>query len=266
MAAGEYSFGARILDDGVTFFVVECEPPAAPVELLEYPLANYEGSVVSGWHYAESDARLRIAVAGATQAATEASVRALVADLYRAQQQLKLGYADERYWLARLSGQPRITRRTHGFFEVEVEMRTQTSFAWAFLPSSLGLQTALTLVSGTTYHHLHQPAIGGNLYSRPTITITVVAANGMTQLRIENQTLSPVPALIIDRVFANSDVIVIDSATYSVTVNGVATDYEGQFPLLDPRISATNDIDIQATATSAPNLNMGIAWRDRYGA
>lgn len=269
MTASDYSFGLRLLDDPANgYYVDACDVPSAPAELLEYPLGNYEGAIVSGVRYGESDAMVRVKVEGSAQATTETRVSALVTDLYRAQQQLKLGYVDERFWLARLQGRPTITRLTHGMFQVEASFRTTNAFAFANSSSSLINNAALSLVSGTHYSKLMQPTVGGNMYSRPVINITVPGGGpyGMTQIYIENEALTPTPRLTITRAFLAGDFIEIDAETLSVLVNAVQTDYAGQFILLDPRVSAVNDLRVHAIATSTPTLNVQLLWRPRFAA
>lgn len=269
MAAGDYAFGARVLDDGVTYFVTKCKPPASPVALSETALAKFEGSKVSDWTYQEHDCPIEMHVFGANAAATEAARDALIKDLYRGQQNLKLGYQDERYWLARLAGEPMITKKTNGVHMVEAKFRTVKSFAFANAASTATTgAAALAAVAGSEYKATLTPAPGGNIYNRPVFTITVphAAAYGITSLWIVNVTAGAAQTIYVDRAYVVDDVLIVDCENLTTRVNGVAVDPGGSFPFLDPREGATNTVELHVLATSLPTLTFKADWTPRFAA
>lgn len=269
-----YAFGSRALDDidsGGSYLVYKCKAPSAPVELLEHSLGRYEGSHVSDWRYGEGMAELGIAVFGDDAVATELARDTLLRDLYRGQQQLKLGLADERYWLARLAGAPVIEKRNDGLHMIEARFRPESAFAYATAPGVLTVgPSALTSLGGGEYVLELAPTVGGNIYARPLITITFPAAGGspfgVTSLWVKNNSFSPAPALYVDRTYAASNILTIDCSTFAVEVNGSPVDFAGQFITLDPREGTTNDIEVHVLASSTPTLTAKLDWTPRWSA
>ena len=136
MAAGDFSFGNRLLNDNVNFFVETAQPPAAPQNLERDDFARREGGMIT---YIRYRAHV-ITVVGTIRSLTSASdceslKDALFADLYTGEQNLKLGYQDERYWKATLDGEA-LTWRMHGLmYKYEAHFWAPDSFAYALSPS-----------------------------------------------------------------------------------------------------------------------------------
>lgn len=125
-----------------------------------------------------------------------------------------------------------------------------------------------SLSAAGTYAYTLTPTVGGTIYSRPAFTITLPSDidYGISEIRIANTSVSPSVQITITRTFAPGDVLIVNSDTYAVTVNGVAVDFEGGFPLLDPRAGTTNSIVIYAVAQTAPTLSPIIDWVPRFAA
>ena len=123
--------------------------------------------------------------------------------------------------------------------------------------------------AGVSFSYTLTPTVGGTIYSRPRLTITIPNAGidyGISKIRILNTTASPDQEFIVTRVFVPGDVLVIDSDTFLCQVNGVPADFSGQFVTLDPRLGTTNSIVIYAVATDAPSLTPVLDWTSRYAA
>lgn len=128
-----------------------------------------------------------------------------------------------------------------------------------FLPANPGAQAWLYAL---------MPTVGGTAPSRPVFIITYPLGPdyGLTQLRIVNASLSPSPQITVIRTFSPGDVLIIDCDELSVEVNSTPVDFFGAFPLLDPRVGATNAINLYAWAASAPTLTPEIDWTPRFAA
>ena len=109
------------------------------------------------------------------------------------------------------------------------------------------------------------PTIGGTAPSRPVYTLTLPATDySIQQVYIINSSADPDQQIMIRRTFRPGDVIVINCDTFAVTVNGEAADFDGVFPLLDPRLGTTNTIDFYAIAADTPILTPQIDWTKRW--
>jgi hypothetical protein len=86
---------------------------------------------------------------------------------------------------------------------------------------------------------------------------------GLTKLWIINNSLSPPWKLAVIKTFAAGDVVIIDCAALTATINAVtAANTEGAYPILDPRVT-DNAIEVHAIATSPPTLTVetDATWR-----
>lgn len=263
---GSLTFGARNLHDYTNYHLHGADLPAVQVGLSIEQLAGIEAASLTLIRYPSAIASLQ----GVVEADTEALVRAarddLLKDLSNGEQQLRLGLDDERYWLARLQ-QATFTRINDGAYRYSAEMALLRPFAYANAAnSSVVNNSALTLVTGSHYSKSLSVPVGGNVFTWPTITIAVPGGGpyGLTSVWVVNAQTSQV--LTVLRTYAVSETLIIetDIALQTVKVNGVAVDYFGGFPYLNPQLGATNDIEIHATATSVPTLNVTIASRNRY--
>ncbi len=154
-------------------------------------------------------------------------------------------------------------------WQYEVGFLAATPYAEA-AAASQDTQAALLLVTigGGQFEKTFAPTVGGTAFARPTFTATITTASSysITDLQIANTSVSPVQAITIIQALVADDVIVFNSDTFVVTVNGVAAAVtKGQFPLLDPVVGATNTIRVRASASSAPTLTPFVTdWTARY--
>lgn len=262
MAAGDYAFGSANLHDRVSYFVTRARPPVVPTELLRMPLARFEGSAITQTRYGENTATIEGRVKGTSLANLEANLDALLLNLTNGQQNLKLGRQDERYWQARLQGSPSFERRSPDSFAYSAEFLVANPFGnAAALTTPANDTSAMSSLGGGLYRKTVVETAGGNIYARPRWTLTITTLGGTTQVTVRNTTTGE--ALIVARAFALNDILVVDSETQVVTVNGTAADYSGTFPLLDPRLGA-NSIQLDALAASLPAITYARQWRSRF--
>ncbi len=71
-------------------------------------------------------------------------------------------------------------------------------------------------------------------YQQPIFTITYSAISGGTNKAVIIGNSGNGQEITISRTWATSDVLVVDCAKSNVTVNGIATDFTGAFPLFAP--------------------------------
>lgn len=105
MAAYDVSFGSFLMNTGSYTVTRDLPIQASGPEQLRQPFAVREGSAVVQTRSGERVIQVNGSVAGADAATMQANRDALVLALGNGQQNLKVGYADERYYKARLMGE-----------------------------------------------------------------------------------------------------------------------------------------------------------------
>lgn len=106
MAAFDVSFGSFNMNDGGSYIVTRDLPiGVAGPDILRAPFAVREGSANMQRRQAERSIDINGSVSGAGAATMQANRDALVLALGNGEQALKLGYADERYYMASLMGE-----------------------------------------------------------------------------------------------------------------------------------------------------------------
>lgn len=82
----------------------------------------------------------------------------------------------------------------------------------------------------------------GSIRAKPVVILNVTAASAVTGITFRNNTRGE--AIQLTHAIVAGDYVKFDSETLEVTINGVAQDYDGGFPLLDTgENSFTIDID-----------------------
>lgn len=268
MAAYEISFGGVDLNDGSAYRVLRSTPIRAAGPVLQHSeLAAREGAIVTDTRHPSRMIDLSGVVQAADFDTLEDNRDALVRALSNGVQALKLGYQDERYWNARLVGeveQERLGGPRAWFWKAR--LLAADPFAYAAAATTTNDNNALSNIAGSLYKKAIAVTVGGNIYSRPTLTITVPSGGpyGMTRIAVINATVSPTEALTVLRTWAADEVLVINCDTFSVTVDGVEVNYAGNFPVFDRRAGTTNSIEVHATASSTPTLNCSFVHTPRW--
>lgn len=260
-------FGARHLNTGINFIVDSINSLDAPnLELAAYPLGTTDGSSGGFTRYAAKQLTVNGRLIARSIVGKQQLVDWLGRDLAKGLQKLYVGAPDDRYYYARLQGS--LT------FQASMEFPQETGyaapllaldpFAYANVASSSVNNAQSTTVSGDQRHKVLTLTPGGSIYSWPLVTITVPAGGpyGTTSIWVTNITTGQ--TITIARTWAANDILLIDCAAKTVTVNGVRVDYAGTFPYLDPRQGATNAFEINSTSTSQPTLNTTVAWTSRF--
>lgn len=98
----------------------------------------------------------------------------------------------------------------------------------------------------------------GTAPARPIVYVNMTQATGATSIAIENKTTGE--KIEYSNTLNQNDIIEFNTETLEVLRNGVANDYDGAFPFLEP---GHNIISTQITSTSH-NANITIKWLNSY--
>lgn len=141
-------------------------------------------------------------------------------------------------------------------------------------PALRHVRTPVAVVAvqtSTLFSYTMAPTIGGNVPTRPIFRVTLPSDvdYGVSQIQIVNTSLNPDQSMTVPFTYGPGYILEIDSDRFTVKVNGVqvtGTIY-GSYPLLDPRVGATNNIVIYITALSQPaSITPEIDWTSRWAA
>lgn len=271
MALGSVKWGTLNLNDYTNYTVLPSglSLPKLQPSLNTMPFATNEGSNLAFERYGEVSATIRgwFSPSGDTEVAVQASRDTLAAAL-QGENDLRLGFVDERYWRARFNGVQFDYINPLGL-EYQANFQCLKPFAYAnAAETNVVNNSALSVVAGTLYKKSINVPTAGNMYTWPSFTIAVPAGGpyGMTEIWIFNVTTGQ--SMIIARTFAASQSYTfdMDAQTYFWTNASplpVPVNYTGQRVYLTPA-TTPNVIEIYARATSTPTLNVTIAYRSRF--
>lgn len=179
------------------------------------------------------------------------------------------GFQDERFYVnAELTDKLEINWNENDWAEIFWLARfyCPDPMLYSATASQLLDTSALGLVTSGEYSKTVVITPGGTTAAWPRyrVDVPVLGPYGITALWLVNTSLTDSPTLKIVKTLAASDLVIIDAAEMSVTINGVEVDYSGSFPAIDPRPGATNTLELHVLATSTPTLNCQFNWRSRY--
>lgn len=140
------------------------------------------------------------------------------------------------------------------------------TFTMTFICSSAyGTDTsATTVVSATAVttspKSITTSVFGGTApYQLPTISYTLTSFTGATSNTITFANSTTGQSISISRTWAAADVVVVNTLTKSVTVNGTAVDYQGVFPWFAPGVAGTfvvsDDMTVRSGSVTMTNTN-----------
>lgn len=115
--------------------------------------------------------------------------------------------------------------------------------------------TASDVTAGT---HTETFTVTGTYKPQPIITITFTAESGATAVSVENETTGE--TIVIEQNFSVDDVLVINTETQKVTLNGTQIDFSG--PMIDFDIGS-NTVNIDVSSTSH-TYDLDITYNPRY--
>lgn len=100
--------------------------------------------------------------------------------------------------------------------------------------------------------------MGGNVPSKPIITLDINSATALTTIEFANVTTGE--SITITETFSGGDTVIINTKTKAVTINGAEVDYAGVFPVF---VVGANSYSIDYTST-AHNVDSTITWQNYY--
>lgn len=263
MAWGTVKIGALDINDYTTYVVNGLTYPGFVNSITRLGRAAAAGSVASFIRNPEVEFSIEGWIHGDTEAAVEASRDALLIAL-RGEMEVRLGFQDLRYWLARLTAIEWEIINPLGY-AYSAEFVALEPFAYANAAATdVTSTTALSLVSGSTYKKTVNVPVAGTALTWPYITVEIPAGGpyGITEIYVYNPATDQ-RIQLLPSAFAASDIFTLDGENGEYKQDGVEIDYYGQGIQLDPA-AGTNALEVWAVATSTPTLNVTVAYRNRY--
>lgn len=101
---------------------------------------------------------------------------------------------------------------------------------------------------------------GGEIDPEPTINVTVNSETAMTVFKITSDDTGESITITPGSGFSAGDILIIDSRSKSVLLNGAAQDYAGIFPLFAVGL---NNFTVDITSTNH-NVDVDVSWQDNY--
>lgn len=237
--------GIGVSDGGIE--VVSLPDKVTPV----YPLADNDGNVASRATYPQKRITINGFISGSSEDNLDSRIDDFKALFNQDGKNLDIYYngASRRY-VAVVEGLP-IVRRQKGLF---------ATFTVSFICQPFGSDTSSTSLFSVSNHtssaYTATPTVGGNApIQLPIITITLDALTGAADyIQLAND-LNGQEMLIYGLGLTAGDVLVIDSSTKVVTLNGDQVEVFGTFLTLAPGASSisytdgftTRTVDISAT-------------------
>lgn len=131
MAAGDYTFGSFLLNDNVNYYVTNAQPSAASPDILRAAFGVREGSALIYRRFTEHIIRIVGLIYGVTKQDAENKKDALILALLSGTQNMKWGYADERYYKATLTGETLLFSESQLVYQYEAQFVLLDPFAYA---------------------------------------------------------------------------------------------------------------------------------------
>lgn len=124
--------------------------------------------------------------------------------------------------------------------------------------------TATTAVSATgrtsnTYSDSYT-FLGTGPFQLPVFTVTFTANAGSGNQSVSVGNASTGQVIMVTRVWSSTDVLIIDCNQNTVTVNGIATDFSGAFPMFPPGAQTLYYLDTFTSRT----FNYNVAYNVLY--
>lgn len=196
-------------------------------------------------------------IVGTSQADLESKIDIMKELLSRKEKNLDITYAGStRKYVATVNSPVKIERDafhiTHAPYEIDF-----------FVPLGYGKATASTNISAngiTASPHTQTDTYTGSRPPLPIITITINAENALTVIKIENTTTGDDITITPTGGYAAADILIINTETNTVTINGTEEDFTGIFPTF---VVGSNSVVITCTSTTH-NYDLDIDYTPLY--
>lgn len=192
-------------------------------------LARYDGNQLIHQEYAEKEIIIEGFISAADRATYETNRDTLLLNLQAQEATLRISQAGANRDYTATTSDIIFSETDGGLGFFSIKFLCNAPFgqdATATTDLNATSNTAATLSPTFT-------AIGGSYKAQPTFTLTLSAVTGATSKYIKLTNPTTGQYIQITRTWANSDVLVVNVAARTVTVNGTAVDYTGVFPEFD---------------------------------
>lgn len=212
-----------------------------------YGLADADGSSIPNINYPSKPVALAGAIKGSSQADLDDRIDAFKGYFVGKDKNLDITYGSGTRRYIATAGVPKIQRKPRSFIAIFQVPITCTN-PFGLDTSTTNLWAAKNNFTGATF--TETPTVGGNApYQLPVITITIDALTGSGDyVQISNDNNNQ-ELLIYGLGLTAGDVIVIDCAERTVTLNGDEVDYYGTFLELEPGANSITYTDGFTTRT-----------------
>lgn len=262
-----YQYGNTILHDGANLFLVSKKMQVPAIKPTSAKIARIEGAKKTGDQWDDSKITIMIVVRGSSRIDLENRIDTLMQGLSLRQQRLFLHSNDNRYWVAdALDAIYELAAGKIVQTTVQVDFLTYSPFALAGAASNFSLASqALSAVSGQAGWYtfgLFNVTGGGNVYARPTFTITNTTPTNNNVLGASLTSGSPTTSITIAApglaasVAIGDKFILNDGAGHTQTITASATAAQGATTLtvtsFSPNFSyplTTTSVDLDTSLT-----------------
>ncbi len=243
MAGPPYTFGSFVINDGVSYILMEKPYDVTPWQQSYFKLARLEGVKRTGDVVNQRQITLKIKVIGVSRVDLEQKLEALYQGLAIRQQPLQIYAADNRYFVADCTS---IGTTLVGGLPISVVVTATFTcvqpYAFASVVShfSSGVLFPISNIAGAYTFQPQVIAGGGSVYSRPELHLkqTGGVAQNWTQVTVTQTT--------------DNQFIQVTGSPYLITTNGATVDIYG-----DPT-SFPNGYTVQLNASGTPIAFSGV--------
>jgi predicted phage tail component-like protein len=238
------AYGLHVLDTTL-------HPVMAPPRLRQAVVVGRPGAYDFDSEYEQRAFVVDVVIIGTSVTDLQSKLDSLAAilDVELGEQALAFDIHSGRYWLAKLQAAPDFSYKG---FTAETQLRFVCPDPFAYSTTETDSDHTVDEDPETVYE-----TPGGNYYIEPVWTLTAGSAIGATTVTIANGTTAE--TFEWTGTIGDGEVLVIDSAQFYVTLEGVASmgDISGAFPRLKGGVKNTLTIE-------GFDGNVNITYRARY--
>ena len=212
------------------------------------PIARADKSIITSADYTQKDITILCDIRGKTRQESESIITQLKAILQPTNARVRVNQSDSEYRYTATLNEFNITWRG---LEATVELVLLASDPVGYETITRELLDVNTTNASATWSQV----VGGSFRAQPTFTVTINSVTGGTDefIRIFNSRTQQ--GIRLQRDWVADDVLVINSSTKEINVNGEMMDYEGIFPTFAAGTAvigyqdgfASRDVDVSAT-------------------